>query len=569
MAPAVGRRMAEPAAVDRSTLADEQLAELCRLLVGVDRERLAATLQQVDDRRRLVELLGGALDDAVRNSARRGPELSRALAPIIAAGVHETVHRDASAFGKALAPAMGPAIRQAVLQMFRNLVETFERTLDHSLSPRAWRWRLEAWRTGVSFAQVVFLKTLAFRVEHVFLIHGESGLLLQHAYRPDARHRDPELVSAMLTAIQDFVGDALDARKGDRLGAFEVGELTVWVENATHAVLAAVIRGQPGRAVRDDLKRQLERIELAFDRDLEAFRGDCAPFDAALPLLDECLVEQRIAQNEAAPAGVSWLVKAGLVAGLLSVLAGIGWWAYASQQASRRLAALVARVEAEPGFVLARAERHHGRYRLVGLRDPDARPAAQVVRDAGVDPDSVDGSWEPYHALHSDLVVRRARRVLGLPERVAAVFVGGVLQLSGVVEPELLARLVRREVTITGVERLDLGGLYGFAHTARLRGTPSAGLEVLAIEPDASTPTCFTLVLRGQESPLSGRRVAVERVARSAGNVLEIDLAVAGQTGNGEVRVPIGALAVGDHAVRVRTHAAGTDRLFTLSIDGR
>ena len=59
-------------------------------------------------------------------------------------------------------------------------MQSFNHALEHSMSWRGLKWRMEAWRTGRSFAEVVLCHTLVFRVEQVFLIHQPTGLLIQH-----------------------------------------------------------------------------------------------------------------------------------------------------------------------------------------------------------------------------------------------------------------------------------------------------------------------------------------------------------------------------------------------------
>jgi len=76
---------------------------------------------------------------------------------------------------------MGPAIRRAIGEALSRLIQSLDRALDHSLTWRGLGWRLEAARTGRSFAEVVLAHTLVFRVEQVFLIHRRTGLLLLRA----------------------------------------------------------------------------------------------------------------------------------------------------------------------------------------------------------------------------------------------------------------------------------------------------------------------------------------------------------------------------------------------------
>ena len=61
--------------------------------------------------------------------------------------------------------------------------------------------------------------TLVYRVEHVFLIHRHTSLLIAHAASQDATSQDPQLVSSMLAAIQDFVRDSFSEQQGLELPA--------------------------------------------------------------------------------------------------------------------------------------------------------------------------------------------------------------------------------------------------------------------------------------------------------------------------------------------------------------
>ena len=74
-------------------------------------------------------------------------------------------------------------------------------------------------------------------MEQVFLIHKETGLLLCQVSAPNAAMQDADMVSGMLTAIQDFVGDSFTTQKGEELETLQVGELSVWIEQGPQAIL--------------------------------------------------------------------------------------------------------------------------------------------------------------------------------------------------------------------------------------------------------------------------------------------------------------------------------------------
>jgi OOP family OmpA-OmpF porin len=127
----------------------------------------------------------------------RDPQLMRALAPSVEDAIATSVQKNPQALADALFPVIGPAIRKAVAHSFDAMIDSVNQTIERSVSWQAVQWRLTAWRTGTPFAEVLIANTLDYRVEQIFLIHRESGLLLQHVAidlrsgqgrRPDLGH---------------------------------------------------------------------------------------------------------------------------------------------------------------------------------------------------------------------------------------------------------------------------------------------------------------------------------------------------------------------------------------------
>src|SRR4029450_9844231 len=61
-----------------------------------------------------------------------------------------------------LFPVIGPAIRKAIAEALRNLVADVNGAIESSFSVRGMRWRVEAWRSGVPYAQIVLKHTLTY-----------------------------------------------------------------------------------------------------------------------------------------------------------------------------------------------------------------------------------------------------------------------------------------------------------------------------------------------------------------------------------------------------------------------
>src|SRR5262249_32584734 len=176
-------------------------------------------------------------------------------------------------------------IRRSILQTLRTLFESFNQTMEQSLSLRGLKWRVEAIRTGRSFSEVVLMHSLVYRVEQAFLIHKKTGLPLAHAVAPSAVMQDPSLVSGMLTAIQDFVRDSFNTSANENVEKMNVAETEVWIENGPYASIAAVIRGVPPPELRLRLAETLELIHQKYSAEMEQFEGDSSLFAPAVDLL--------------------------------------------------------------------------------------------------------------------------------------------------------------------------------------------------------------------------------------------------------------------------------------------
>src|SRR5581483_1713487 len=136
----------------------------------------------------------------------------------------------------------------------------------------------------------LLIRSLLYRVEQVFLIHRKTGLLLLHRESSTAVVKDADLVSAMLTAIQDFVRDSFGTGESAELETLQVGEVSLWIQHGPQAIVAGAVRGAAPKELQSVFQEALERICLKHAVDLERFKGDAAPFQDCREELDRCLL---------------------------------------------------------------------------------------------------------------------------------------------------------------------------------------------------------------------------------------------------------------------------------------
>lgn len=436
----------------------DELESLRAFLVHPERRQLADLQDRLDDLDVRAHEVGEVLPEVLLRHSH-DPDVARALAPAVERAVTSSVRRNPKPLADALFPIMGPAIRKAVAASLAGMIESLNRTLEHAFSRRSIRWRLEALRTGKSFAEVVLLKTLLFRVEQVLLIDRNTGLLLQHAHTGADGMKDADMVSGMLTAIRDFVqdsfrvgGDAGDVNASDdTMESLKVGDLAVWIESGPHASLAAVIRGSAPRDFRRVLQQTVETIHLEFGEALESFNGDASTLNESVSVLEECLqteyrAEERKGRSRAA------VVLAGAVVIALLV------WAAIAYRAGIREARYIDALRAEPGITVVSTSHEGGKFVVSGLRDPRARDPQTLLSGTGLAAENVVGRWAPYYALEPSLIVTRATDVLQPPAGTTVVLNDGVLSATGTPPLAWVSEARRLAPLVPGVASFDAAG---------------------------------------------------------------------------------------------------------------
>ena len=172
-----------------------EFAALRHLLVGPEQQQLDALAERVEEVAVTPQSLAAQLPEAIALSSSRDHQLGRALAPTVETALRESIRRNPREIATAIFPVLGPAIRKAIAETMAGLVRSINSAVEHSLSVQGMKWRLEAWRTGVRYPEVVIKHALIYRVEQVFLIHAETGLLLAHVTAPDLKVPDADLIS--------------------------------------------------------------------------------------------------------------------------------------------------------------------------------------------------------------------------------------------------------------------------------------------------------------------------------------------------------------------------------------
>ncbi|MBK1833122.1 hypothetical protein [Roseibacillus ishigakijimensis] len=387
----------------RSLLLGKEITELEAL-----RQKLAQTQSP--------EWLAQNLAEALRRRKEEKASFDELVAALQAgteSAIQRSVNLDKEPLTKALFPIMGPAIRSYVLDLFRGMAEELNRSIQNATSAERLKWRVQAKMAGKPYSEFVLLKTRSFRIEEVYLMQRDTGLLLLHAALNPANEVDGEadVVSGMFTAIRSFVKDSFargrTSEDGDdeELGSFTFGDREVLIEVGPSLVLAAVVHGVPSREAREKLKEIHEHLHGELQPLLENFSGDTSELERARPVLRTALIERRVEKGqEKGGRGLwrVWLFLALVAAFALAVIA-VNLWE------QRRWDHYESSLRAEPGLAVTAVERTGWwRQRLVrGVRDPLAADPAALAEKEGLNLTRIRFDFDSFTSAEEPFVTRR------------------------------------------------------------------------------------------------------------------------------------------------------------------
>jgi outer membrane protein OmpA-like peptidoglycan-associated protein len=443
---------------------------LKQLLFANEEQRLAQLELYFLNPDEYAKKIAQVLPESIKQS--NSEDLHHALNGLVQECIIESVRNDTQMYTDALYPVILPAIKKSIAEAFKEVMETLNHALEQGLSLNRLAWHIEAVRSGVPYRDVVLKHTLAYQVEQVFLIHRETGLLLCHeAIVGSEQLRDSDAVSAMLTAIQDFINDSFATSHEEQLETVEIGNYTVFLSRGPYAILACVARGISPVSLRERLDDSLMEIHRLYGRQLQNFDGDSSVLEPVKPQLQACLVSEEKPRQKSSP----WPL---LIILVLLFSFGI-YWSYTYIEFRLRAKEYVETLQQQEGIVINEYDyRLNKTLYIKGLYDPLTRhpdtlypvflTAKEITRD-----------WQPYQSLTPAFIKRRLLKMLQPPETVSLTIKNNDLSLQGVASEAWLQKIAAMDAVFSVVNKVDKSGLKTYPQYFRdfLQPPPTVQLQ--------------------------------------------------------------------------------------------
>ncbi|MGH7594899.1 MAG: DUF4115 domain-containing protein [bacterium] len=305
----------------------ERLREI--LLEG-DRARMRTLEHELEevrttiaDKEALIASLNPVIADLLeRKIASSGEEMAEIVAPLMGPAIKKQVAESKDEMVEALYPVIGQTVRRAVAEAMRKLVKQINERVDKSFNLKITWLRLKARLLGLPEPLMILPQVVPFTIEQLFLIDQRTGLLIAHTAVETTRATNgkaindepingesengepangelekgepangepingkpmngrPQMVSGMLTAIQDFTKEAFGPSAEGDLHEVKYGDKMIFVASSPPVFLAAVTVGVAPQQFPEKLRAVLRRIHNTFHAALREFDGDATPLES-------------------------------------------------------------------------------------------------------------------------------------------------------------------------------------------------------------------------------------------------------------------------------------------------
>lgn len=428
------------------------LEQLKNLLFGAEKEALDSIAERVERPEIRTTDVADVLPEAIHQSYRKDDELVESLTEPVGECLRQAFRDDPQTYGDALYPVMGPAIRKSIMHTLRTFAQQINEAVEQSVSPKGLKWRWQASRAGIPFGEFVLQRTLRYRVEQAYLISRENGLLVGHVHHEASKIKDSDAVSAMFTAIQDFVKESFSPDRTGRLESADMGEFTLWAVHGPHALLVCVIRGVPPKSLRGDLSAILERIHFRYGDAIREYRGDTSTVPDAEIELERCLRFEAKHEDNVIKRGPSVV----LIIILLLLAAGAVYWGVQNWMQSTRLDAFREALVTTPGIHVTDLERNGEQILLRGLKDPLARPVGDIAASVDIPAEAVVAELQAFQSLEPGIVLLRAEHLFARPDGIEFKVDDSMLIVTGAASAAWLRDLQDGYERVAGIDSLDI-----------------------------------------------------------------------------------------------------------------
>lgn len=240
---------------------DKLLAEIKQILLEEEIQEQQAVKKEVESLKSELQMqhfeenrLNPYFEQKINYLQQNFPEL---FGSFVSTAVKVQLRESQDEVVEALYPIMGRLVRKFIASELQAIAESIDKRLNEVLSPDAWWQRFLDFFNGKKTEVEVMKHISRPKLEEIFLIDLNSGLLLGHYSYNNLI--DPDIIAGMLTGIKSFVEHAF-MQGPQELQSLEYDKYKLLVNSLHTVYIAFVVEGN----VTPEYKADLFNLTLSF-----------------------------------------------------------------------------------------------------------------------------------------------------------------------------------------------------------------------------------------------------------------------------------------------------------------
>ena len=221
-------------------LGGSQLEQLRAVLLKDDRAELSDLQNLLADKKRLAERVSPIFEERIEQLKANFPQEFGAL---VDNAIEQKLKASQEDLLNLIFPVLGKMITKFVQQQIEELKESINKQTEQALSWNNWKRRFRAMFLGVNEADVILSDLKLAKIEELYVIQYNSGLLLGSYSRGELVDKD--LIAGMFTAIKSFAEDSFSKNQED-LEQIEYGSYKILIQNFRSYYITFVVSGALG-----------------------------------------------------------------------------------------------------------------------------------------------------------------------------------------------------------------------------------------------------------------------------------------------------------------------------------
>ncbi|GAA5142459.1 OmpA family protein [Thalassotalea piscium] len=432
----------------------QELEQLRTLILGEDHQLVTRAIKK-----NARAVVSDVLTEALHDRETKDGSVNKVLLPLVQNAVEDSVTHHSDRLISSLYPLMGSLVRKSVAAFLTDFMEKTNQLLENSLTIKGLKWRFSAWRAGISFSQYIASQTFVYRVEHVFLIHHETGLLLNSVSFDNHDNSNADVISSMLSAINDFIGDSFSqSPEGmkEQLQTVTTESFTLLLKPGPNAILVAAVTGNPPQSLSHQLQITIESLHTIYANELSEFDGDNSSFDNADNLLRDCLLAEE-KSTETKKKKVPWFAWLAVTLFLALIASRINLW-HSLEQLKTQLNEL----GQQPGVIIQHINViNNDNVEINILRDPDAITVQEWLDSKKLTFTQLTLNERLYLSLDQKLIEVKAKKITAQFKKISSQWKDDILIVTGEIDSTSLDTLLDQlaKVGIINQKNLNLSGL--------------------------------------------------------------------------------------------------------------